>query len=290
MIAVIGDTQRTLLLERLLGREQNDPDRSRLVQEIARLKPELLVHLGDLVANGARQDNWASFDRLVAPLHDAHIPILPVLGNHDRWGNDGRAMRHFRSRFPWFPQCGWYTRRHGPLRLVWLDSNRDRMTEQNWLEQARWFQQTLADADLDGGTAGVVVFAHHPPYTNSRRTGDAIEVQQAFVDAFSASRKTLAFIAGHTHAYERFVKRNKTYIVSGGGGGPRARLRHGSSARHVDAFDGPSPRPFHFLTLLQVRKGLQVEARGMDKAEERTRPFDRFILATPLTGQPAASD
>src|ERR1700677_1224965 len=100
MIAVIGDTQPTLPIERLfLRRERNDPQCARLIQDIAASKPDLLVHLGDMVAKGSRGQDWARFDRLMAPLHEAAIPILPVLGNHELWGRETSAWRNFRLRF-----------------------------------------------------------------------------------------------------------------------------------------------------------------------------------------------
>src|SRR4051812_49040841 len=62
--AVIGDTQRTLPIERLLGREQNDAERPRLIDAIAKDRPDLLVHLGDAVADGASARSWRYFDQL----------------------------------------------------------------------------------------------------------------------------------------------------------------------------------------------------------------------------------
>jgi 3',5'-cyclic AMP phosphodiesterase CpdA len=279
LIAVIGDTQRTLLLERfVLRREQNDAERVRLLADLVASEPDLLVHLGDAVAIGGRTADWTRFDRLTATLVQAGIPVFPVVGNHDRWGSSRRAMGHFRARFPLFPVRGWYARRHGRLRMIWLDTNADRLTGAAWSSQARWFEREVAQADEDDETAGVVVFAHHPPYTNSRLTSDSAVVQVAFLGPFCAARKTLTFIAGHTHAYERFVERGKTFVVAGGGGGPRVRLRHGDAARHADQFAGPSPRPFHYLALRPGSDGLHVEVRGLDKGGVEARELERFTL------------
>src|SRR5205823_2004623 len=102
-------------------------------------------------------------------------------------------------------------------------------------------------------------------------------VQKAFLPGFYAARKTLAFITGHAHAYERFQERGRTFVVSGGGGGPRVKLLEGKDARHRDLFAGPSPRPFHYLLIEQGNEGLDVAVRGFDKGEQ-VRVIDRFTL------------
>ncbi|MFQ5507128.1 MAG: metallophosphoesterase, partial [Planctomycetota bacterium] len=48
-IAIVGDTQRTSLAERMIGREQNDPERLTLIKHIAAERADLLIHLGDMV-------------------------------------------------------------------------------------------------------------------------------------------------------------------------------------------------------------------------------------------------
>ena len=50
------------------------------------------------------------------------------------------------------------------------------------------------------------------------------------------------FVAGHVHAYERFLKDGVHFLVSGGGGGP---VRELGAGRHPDLYAGP--RGFHYL-------------------------------------------
>jgi predicted phosphodiesterase len=279
LIAVIGDTQATLQLERLfLRREQNDPHCARLLQKIAASRPDLLVHLGDMVAKGSRRKDWARFDRMMAPIHEATIPVLPVIGNHDLWGREDSAWRNLHIRFRALGRSCWYDQRHGPLHLIVLDSNLSRLPAAGRTEQAAWFEAKLSQADGDDGTAGVVVFAHHPPFTNSRATGDDLDVQKHFVKPFLSSRKSLAFIAGHTHAYERFQKDGKSFIVSGGGGGPRVRLHEGADARHADLFQSKSPRPLHYLVLRPLIGCLQVTAQGLDEDARGMTVLEEFSI------------
>src|SRR5205823_2075898 len=116
-----------------------------------------------------------------------------------------------------------------------------------WSTQRTWYEETLRASDDDMATRGVFVLMHHPPYTNSTVTGDEVHVEDTFVPAFVRAKKTLAMLSGHVHSYERFVRDGKTFVVSGGGGGPRAALETGAARRHPDdQFDGPAVRDFHF--------------------------------------------
>lgn len=282
MIAVVGDTQRTLWYERaFLRREQNDRERRLILADVAAARPELLVHLGDAVAVGASRRDWRRFDELVAPVAAAGVPVLPVVGNHDLWPpwrrGTRRALGHFFARFPEAAGRRWYDRRHGPLRLVVLDTNMGRMSAEEWDGQRRWFAHVLAAADADPAARGVVVFAHHPPFTNSRATGDDANVRAAFVGPFLAARKALAFVSGHAHAYERFDRDGRAFVVAGGGGGPRIRLLAGTTRRHVDAYAGPSPRPFHYLQLWPEGDGVRWVVRGMEKGGTAVGDLDQFV-------------
>jgi hypothetical protein len=148
-------------------------------------------------------------------------------------------------------------------------------------QQKRFYEDKLGDFDKGPAIRGVMVFLHHPPYTNSTRTGDDIWVQREFVPAFVRARKTLAMCAGHVHAYEHFVKNEKHFIVSGGGGGPRPRLAMGKDRRHPDLFEGPEVRDLHFLRVGPAGEGLNVEAVGLAKGARDFYAMDHFALRWP---------
>jgi hypothetical protein len=85
-------------------------------------------------------------------------------------------------------------------------------------------------------------------------------------------------VTGHAHAYERFEECGRTFVVSGGGGGPRVELLSGAEARHRDLHTAGSPRPFHYLLVEQDASGARVTVRGLDKGETEARVIDRFEL------------
>jgi predicted phosphodiesterase len=262
-IAFIGDTQETLLVERLVGREDNRAESARLIDAIAAAKPSLIVHLGDLVAMST-VGAWRRFDVLVRPLHG--IARVAIRGNHDLWGTQRVVAREWRGRFPNEQRLV----RMGATAIVLLDSN---VRGAAWQEQREWLARTLAQVDADDTYARALVCVHHPPRTNSTVTSDDVDVARDLLPAFVASKKTRAMLSGHVHAYERFEVDGpygvKHLIVAGAAGGPRVRLHAGAKAKHVDVCALPSPRPLHYLWL----DGDTLEARDVDG-----HVFDRMTL------------
>jgi hypothetical protein len=132
---VVGDLQRTSALEVL--RESNDPERRALMAAIAREDLDFVAQLGDMVFLGDSSADWKHFDELVSVLR---VPLLPILGNHDYGLLGHRALRNIHARFPHLRERTFAALEYGPIRVVFLDSNRRRMGR--FAEQARWFSQT----------------------------------------------------------------------------------------------------------------------------------------------------
>ncbi|HKC25512.1 MAG TPA: metallophosphoesterase [Thermoanaerobaculia bacterium] len=276
--AVVSDMQRTSGVE--IWRESNAGERKLIVARIAEERPDFVAILGDLVFHGSSPVDWAEFDELTEPLRAAGLPVLPVLGNHDYWLVRRGALDNFFSRFPHLDRRHFYEVRYGPLTLLFLDSNERFLDPAIWREQRAWYEAALGRLDGDPGVAGVLVLLHHPPYTNSTITRDELHVQRDFVPPFAAATKTLAMIAGHVHSYERFVRGGKTYLVTGGGGGPRAPLHSEHRRRHIDdLFLGPLVRSFHFLLVTPGESEVVFEMVAVGKHGSTFVTEDRFALA-----------
>jgi calcineurin-like phosphoesterase family protein len=274
--AVVGDLQRTSWLE--FWRESNDVEREVLARAIAAERPALLAITGDLVFDGSSAARWAELDATCAPIRDAGIPAFAALGNHEYWGGKS-GPEHFFDRFPHLEKKHFYAIAYGPVRLVFLDSNIEEMPSAEWEKQRVWYEKTLADLDADPGVRGVLVLAHHPPYTNSTVTSDERYMQQVIVPPLLRAKKTLGLLSGHVHSYERFVREGKMFVVSGGGGGPRARLAEGKDRCHPDdLFAGPPIRDFHFTVFTVTAAGVAGEVMGLPKGGTTVAPMDRFEL------------
>jgi 3',5'-cyclic AMP phosphodiesterase CpdA len=279
--AIVSDLQTTSMLE--FWREENDVERERVVKRIAAERPAFLVMLGDLVSNGSSADAWADFDELCGCLREARIPVLAVPGNHEYWPIAG-TLEHYFERFPHLEKRTYFSMRHGPLGLVLLNSNKDQLPD--WEAQLTWYREEIRRLEADPEIRGVLVMAHHPPYTNSTVTGDEVHVQEGFVPPFKGAKKTLAMITGHVHSYERFTYGKKMFVVSGGGGGPRAELLSGDARRHPeDLFKGDAIRAFHYLSVAPTPEGLAVEVVGFSDGERDFSVLDAFKL--PWASEPS---
>jgi len=281
-IVLLGDTQRTSWVETALGREQNETARRALIDKIAREeRPAFVVHLGDMVVTGSDAESWEYFDRLVSPLTVRKIPILPVLGNHDYWGDDRAALAHARSRFPQLISGGRYAMRHRGLGLVWLDSN---LTGAAARAQASWFSRMLAAFEGDPFTRGVIAFTHHPPYTNGKQRSGDDYVRSQLLPSFLRAHKTVAMMSGHVHGYERFQIDGRAFVVSGGAGGPRVEYRTGPELEPPPAYvtaDG-RPRAFHYVVVQDSNERLDFTVKCL-KLDARCNDgiLERFSLALP---------
>jgi hypothetical protein len=104
-------------------------------------------------------------------------------------------------------------------------------------------------------------------------------MEQVIVPPLLRAKKTLGLFTGHVHSYERFVREGKMFVVSGGGGGPRARLAEGKDRRHPDdLFVGPPIRSFHFTVYTVTGTGIAAEVMGLPKGGTSVGPMDHFTL------------
>jgi hypothetical protein len=86
-------------------------------------------------------------------------------------------------------------------------------------------------------------------------------------------------VSGHVHSYERFEQAGKTFVVSGGGGGPRVRLFGARARRHPDLCTVPaSRRPCHYLSIDVRERALSVEVLGLEKGSRSFSRVEAFEL------------
>jgi Icc-related predicted phosphoesterase len=277
--AVIGDLQSTMNIE--AWRENNDPERRRLVERITdNPPPAFVVMAGDLVSWGGSADRWEEFDFNSRALREKKVPVLAVPGNHDYWGD--RDLRHYFAHFDGLKRQRWYDRRYGSLALVFLDSNAGELDPCVWDEQRKWYEERLDALEKDETVGAVLVFFHHAPFTNSSVVGDDANTLSTFVPPFLTKKKTLAMITGHAHGYERFEKHGKAFIVTAGGGGPRSPLLPPEERRHPDdMFHGPRLRHLHFVEFTITVNGLEANVIALPKGEIEVCRMETFTLAWP---------
>jgi len=273
---IVGDTQRTSHWE--FWRERNDRERTLIIDEIAKREPAFVVHLGDLTTRGSSEKHWQEFDDRHKEFRKKKIPYFPILGNHEFYGNDKKALQNYFRRFPYLDQRRWYRFTWKNVGVLGVDSNFPTLTKEQIEGQSQWFLDELEKFEKNVEIDFIIVCCHEPPFTNSRVVGPNKEVKVNFVDPFLRSQKARLFFSGHSHSYERFQMDGKFFIVSGGGGGPRHKvIIDPRKRRYQDLFSGPELRFFHFCEIESHKDTLVFRVLRLE-SDETFAVVDLFII------------
>lgn len=187
-------------------------------------RPSIVLHVGDLVDTGARDDDWhAEFFPGMQPLI-GRVCFFPVLGNHE-----GDARNYYDYMSLPDPEY-YYTFKYSNAQFFMIDSNRNVDPES---EQYRWLESELAKSTA----TWKFVCHHHPPYSSDENDyGDLWKVNTSTRGTTRMRPLTKLYDQygvdivwnGHIHSYERTwpLKSGQAtdgggtiYMITGGGGG-----------------------------------------------------------------------
>ena len=264
----------------ILGDTQRNPDVTRKCADgIFALRPNFMLHVGDVVDDGFAKHQWV-FD-LFDPCARlfAHIPVFPVIGNHEK-------NSHFYYDFFHLPEPEYcYTFTCGNAEFFMFDSNKPCDPAS---EQYQRMEKALAASKASWKFA-----AHHHPCFSSDEDdyGDTLQGNPAepFTEGDSNARHLVPLyekygvdiaFAGHIHSYERTwpilnmsinQKKGVRYIVSGGGGGSLE-----TAAPQRAWFSIHVQRGHHFCFATVHDRTIQFKAYDLEG-----RLFDTFELTKP---------
>ncbi len=264
----------------ILGDTQRNPEVTRRCAEgIFALRPNFMLHCGDVVDDGHAKQQWV-FD-LFEPCSRllAHVPVFPVIGNHEK--NAHWYYDYFSLPAPEY--C--YTFRFGNAQFFMIDSNKDCGPGS---EQYQWLDRVMGES-----TATWKFTAHHHPCFSSDEDdyGDQWKGKpghgytfgdsnvRRLVPLYEKHGVDIAF-AGHIHSYERTwpilqmtinQRKGVRYIVSGGGGGglEQAAPQRAWFTVHVQ-------RGHHYCFAAVHDRTIQFKAYDLEG-----RLFDTFELTKP---------
>jgi hypothetical protein len=282
-ILFISDTQSPMWVETLVIEETRNEDATDRLFDAVKSEGSGLVlfHLGDLSAVGSSGRAWKHIDRQFEKLKSSGISIYPTLGNHDYLFSSALGLRNFQDRFP-YCRTPWYCARVGALAVVMLNSNFDKLSEEERHQQQAWYRQMLRDLEEDPSVRMVWAACHHAPYTNSTVIDPSEEVQRRFVGPFVQHPKCRLFLSGHAHAFEHFRERGKDFIVLGGGGGLLHPLLQGNDQRWMDRFpEKTETRYFHYVRCEGKDEGFTVTCRRLTQDHRGFDEAYRFFVPFP---------
>lgn len=265
----------------ILGDTQRNPDVTRRCADgIFALRPNFMVHCGDVVDDGFAKNQWV--DDLFGPASNlfAHVPAFPVIGNHEK--NSHWYYDYFSLPKPEY----FYTFTYGNAQFFMIDSNKDCSPGS---EQYRWLESALAASKATWKFA-----AHHHPCFSSdeddygdhwRGKSEAAEYTwgdsnaRKLVPVYEKYGVDIVF-SGHIHSYERTwpilnltinQKKGVRYLVTGGGGGglEQAAPQRAWFSIHV-------ARGHHYCFASVFDRTMQFKAYDLEG-----RLFDTFELTKP---------
>lgn len=189
----------------------------RVIERVSQEVPDFILGTGDMVDEGARQDQWQTFFDVERELLADNV-YFPSVGNHDRQGR-GRTADTYRSFFS-VPDNGgdserYYAFSYANARILVLDSNAHSFSLTG---QTAWMERELSSARQDDRVRHVFVVMHHPPFSISLHGGQR-DLRERWTPLFEKYGVTAVF-SGHDHVYERAEKNGLRYFVSGGAGAP----------------------------------------------------------------------
>ncbi len=195
-----------------------------VVEAAAREQVDFLVHTGDLVEFGGRDEQWDRFFQIEQPLLEG-APIFPAIGNHDvSTRND--FGRNFLTVL-WTDTLNYYYQDWGNLRILTVDSGiecRDGCT------QSYFARVALAEGARRGML--MMISLHFPPYSSGTH-GSYLRLREA-VKPLARKYGVELVVAGHNHDHERTrALQGTTYLVAAAAGAPVRMVRPKSFSRVV---------------------------------------------------------
>ena len=107
--------------------------------------------------------------------------------------------------------------------LIRLNSNFDRLNEKEQEDQLNWLKNALKVSKENNKK--IIISFHHSPFTSvtSPSNYHVKRLHNKFVPLFEKyNENVILVLTGHNHLYERSIKNNVHYLVSGPAGGIRA--------------------------------------------------------------------
>lgn len=211
MFVAIGDTQKNL------------PVIQKLQDFAFSLRPNLEIHLGDIVDEGPNKQEWVKELLPGSWTLMSRVPMYPAIGNHEK--NHSLYYQYISTPDPEY----YYTYTYGNAQYFSIDTNKPVDPES---EQYKWL-----DAELGKSKATwKFVYHHHPVYSSDEDDfGDTYKGKSTWGEPryrvltglFEKHNVDIDF-NGHVHSYERTwplrggkvdEDRGVIYLTTGGGGG-----------------------------------------------------------------------
>lgn len=180
--------------------------------------PDLVIHGGDIVYDDNIFDSWNGVMTKLAQLSST-ATMHVLVGNHEHERNDEftkQYLRLFQNQGEYGDQTRYFAFNFGSVAFICLDSEAKELDDVT-SDQMVWLVETLERVSTDANIEHIVVSFHRPLFTFSTHAPKSTAVRDTLHPLFLEYGVRIV-LAGHVHAYERFLVDGIHYIVDGGGG------------------------------------------------------------------------
>jgi len=237
----------------------------RIVAQILKLNPSMIIHSGDLVSSGDSYEQWKEqyFDPMKGL--SENIAVFPSLGNHER------NSPHYYQYMSLPDENGesYYSFDYGNAHFIALNSNAREAPFDIDSEQTQWL---IKDLKEHAAAVWKIVYFHHPLFRCHPTRG--IEPQRwVWQEVFEEYGIDLV-VNGHDHYYQRTYaignyqgkpSRGVYHLISGGGGAPNYPI--------VPKVHAANRRSVHHITVMDFL-GDRIIGRAID---DEGNVFDAFV-------------
>jgi 3',5'-cyclic AMP phosphodiesterase CpdA len=237
----------------------------RIADQIIKLDPGIIIHSGDLVADGASYEQWKVqyFDPMKGLAEN--ITVFPSLGNHER------NSPHYYEYMSVPDENGesYYSFDYGNAHIIALNSNEREAPFEIDSEQTEWL---IKDLKEHASAEWKIVYFHHPLFRCHPRRG--IEPQRWVWQEIFDELDVDLVVNGHDHYYMRSYaignykgepSRGIYHLISGGGGAPNYPI--------IPKVHAANRRSVHHITVLDFQ-GDRIVGRAID---DTGNIFDAFV-------------
>lgn len=236
---------------------------ARIAEAIAHKRPDIVLHVGDVVPRGRDYEDWGKHFFEPAKNLLKNTPFYIAIGNHEenaQWFYD----------FVSYPEPkNYYSFDYGNAHFTIIDSNKIVQEDIATSDlrpggpQYEWLEKDLKSSHSEWK----FVFFHHSPYSSMPGYPMVGIEAMKIISLFERYDVDIVF-SGHVHNYERTypLKNNKAdlkngiiYIVTGGGGAPLYSLKEKRSF-----FTAESAITHHYCLVNIVEKYFQMMVYDID--------------------------
>jgi calcineurin-like phosphoesterase family protein len=247
-----------------------------LVERIAEEHPDAVLLSGDVPWHGGTVADYEEYRMETASWRAKGLRVFPAIGNHEfSQCEPNVCIENWWNAFPEYRGRRWYSADVSDgVRVIALDTMSPLLPDS---DQRAWLEHELTA--LPARVRFVIFTLHHPPVADVQTRlivdhnprPNEIALAALLKERAPATHARFVVVAGHVHNYERQVRDDVMYLVSGGGGAKPYEIDRTAD----DLYKGIEFPNFHYVKFTISGDTLKGE---MYRLDEPSAPIKHFTL------------